>query len=253
MRAALGAIGYRKPGAVLLTLRDNVVGRETIDRAFREYVHRWAFKHPTPGDFFRTIENVSGQDLVVVLARVLLLRPTCSTSGSTAWRTMRTAADRERGSERDGPGDPDDRQLGGAGGGWRGGWAPADPRDRTAVIYLRRNTSIVFPVTLRLKLSDDTTQDVSLPVDIWARSTEFAATVAVKAAVVGARLWPERFVPDWNSSNDTWGTPLRAQARQDPRRQAGSAAWLGIRSPNGRNGRPGTGRAEGRARRSGGI
>jgi Peptidase family M1 domain len=61
--SALGAIGYRKPGAVLLTLRDNVVGRETFDRALQIYVHRWAFKHPTPGDFFRTIENVSGQDL----------------------------------------------------------------------------------------------------------------------------------------------------------------------------------------------
>ncbi|MBC7671193.1 MAG: M1 family metallopeptidase, partial [Polaromonas sp.] len=57
---ALGAIGYRKPGLVLLTLRDNVVGRETFDRAFREYTRRWAFKHPSPADFFRTIENVSG-------------------------------------------------------------------------------------------------------------------------------------------------------------------------------------------------
>jgi Peptidase family M1 domain len=61
--SALGAMGYRKPGAVMLTLRDNVVGRETMDRAMQIYVRRWAFKHPTPGDFFRTIENVSGQDL----------------------------------------------------------------------------------------------------------------------------------------------------------------------------------------------
>src|SRR5262245_11638221 len=61
--AALGAIGYRKPGAVLLALRDNVIGRETMDRAVREYARRWAFKHPTPADFFRTIENVSGADL----------------------------------------------------------------------------------------------------------------------------------------------------------------------------------------------
>ena len=61
--AALGAIGYRKPGATLLALRDNVVGRETMDRAMREYARRWAFKHPTPGDFFRTVENVSGEDL----------------------------------------------------------------------------------------------------------------------------------------------------------------------------------------------
>jgi hypothetical protein len=60
---ALGALGYRKPAVVLLALRDNVVGRATFDRAFREYTQRWAFKHPSPGDFFRTIENVSGMDL----------------------------------------------------------------------------------------------------------------------------------------------------------------------------------------------
>jgi hypothetical protein len=60
---ALGAVGYRKPGAVLLTLRDNVIGREAMDRAMREYARRWLFKHPTPGDFFRTVENESGEDL----------------------------------------------------------------------------------------------------------------------------------------------------------------------------------------------
>ena len=60
---ALGALGYRKPGMVLLALRDNVVGRSTFDRAFREYTQRWAFKHPSPADFFRTVENVSGMDL----------------------------------------------------------------------------------------------------------------------------------------------------------------------------------------------
>src|SRR5919202_366317 len=60
---ALGAIAYRKPAVALLTLRNHVVGPETFDRAFREYARRWAFRHPTPGDFFRTVENVSGQDL----------------------------------------------------------------------------------------------------------------------------------------------------------------------------------------------
>ena len=48
---------------MLLTLRDNVIGRDAMDRAMREYARRWAFKHPTPGDFFRTVENVSGEDL----------------------------------------------------------------------------------------------------------------------------------------------------------------------------------------------
>jgi hypothetical protein len=205
--AALGAIGYRKPGAVLLALRDNVVGRETMDLALKEYVHRWAFKHPAPGDFFRTVENVSGQDLswfwrgffysedvldigIDSVTNHAGERPAVGAMGGMPGPAVRTA----------------DSSVAPAASGGAGG-APADPGERTAVIYLRRNTSIVFPVTLRLKLSDGSTQDVSLPVDIWARGRQFAATVAVRAAVTGARLWTDPFVPDWNPSNDTWGTP----------------------------------------------
>jgi hypothetical protein len=60
---ALGAIAYRKPAAVLLTLRNHVLDPATFDMALREYVRRWAFRHPGPADFFRTVEQVSGRDL----------------------------------------------------------------------------------------------------------------------------------------------------------------------------------------------
>ena len=48
---------------MLNALRDVVLGPERFDAAFREYVSRWAFKHPTPWDFFHTMENVGGEDL----------------------------------------------------------------------------------------------------------------------------------------------------------------------------------------------
>ncbi len=54
---------YQKPALMLTVLRDAVVGKETFERALREYVRRWTFKHPQPADFFRTIENVSGRNL----------------------------------------------------------------------------------------------------------------------------------------------------------------------------------------------
>ena len=54
---------YQKPALMLTVLRDAVLGKETFERAMREYVRRWSFKHPQPADFFRTIENVSGRDL----------------------------------------------------------------------------------------------------------------------------------------------------------------------------------------------
>ncbi len=166
--SALGAIGYRKPAVVLVTLRNHVVGADGFDNAFREYIRAWAFKHPTPGDFFRTIENSTGEDL--------------------SWF-------------------------------WRGFFYSADVLDigidsvsmRSAngqqfvSVALRRNTSIVFPVRLRVAYADGTTQDFSLPVNIWARSDRFEAVLPARARVVGVRLWPDPSVPDWNRGNDTWG------------------------------------------------
>jgi len=58
-----GANGYGKPATALTILRETVLGRELFDRAFREYANRWRFKHPTPYDFFRTMEESSGVDL----------------------------------------------------------------------------------------------------------------------------------------------------------------------------------------------
>jgi hypothetical protein len=165
---ALGAIGYRKPAVVLLTLRNQVVGREAFDDAFREYTRNWAFKHPTPGDFFRSIENSTGEDL------------------SWFWRGFFYTTDVldigiDSVSTRVSEG------------------------QRFATISLRKHTSIPFPVRLKVAYADGTTQEFSFPVQIWAGGDRFDAVVAVRANVTGVRLWPDPSVPDWNSSNDRWG------------------------------------------------
>lgn len=172
---ALGAIGYRKPALVLLTLRNHVVGADAFDRAFRDYIRAWAFKHPTPGDFFRSIENGTGEDL--------------------SWF-------------------------------WRGFFYTTDVLDigidsvamqssegqSFARISLHKFTTIPFPVRFRVAYADGTTEDFSLPVNIWARSNRFDAVVAVRARVTGVRLWPDPSVPDWNAANDTWGNAPPANA-----------------------------------------
>lgn len=58
-----GPNGYTKPSAALTLLREVVMGPELFDKAFKEYSERWAFKHPKPGDFFRTMEDASAVDL----------------------------------------------------------------------------------------------------------------------------------------------------------------------------------------------
>ena len=173
--SALGAIGYRKPAVVLLTLRNHVIGADAFDAAFKEYIRRWAFKHPTPGDFFRTIENSTGEDL------------------SWFWRGFFYTTDVldigiDSVSQRSTEG------------------------QRFAVVALRRKTSIPFPVRLRLRYAGGKTQDFSLPVTIWARGDRFNAVLAVPETVTGARLWPDPSVPDWNGLNDTWGDAPAAES-----------------------------------------
>jgi hypothetical protein len=166
--SALGPVGYRKPAVLLLTLRNHVIGRELFDAAFREYIRNWSFKHPTPGDFFRTIENASGRDL--------------SWYWREFWYTtdlLDIAIDSVSRRSQDG--------------------------EDVAVIALHRNTPAVFPVRLRVKYSNGTTEDFELPVNIWANGDRFEAILPASMPIVGARLWPDTSVPDWNSENDVWG------------------------------------------------
>lgn len=170
---ALGAIGYRKPAVTLLTLRNHVLGADTFDRAFREYTRRWAFKHPTPGDFFRTIENVSGTDL------------------SWFWRSWWYTTDKL------------DFALTGV-------ETRGDGEARTVHLEVARRTGVVLPPAVRVRYEDGTTEDFRFPVDVWARGASVSLSASARGKVVGARLWPDGTVPDWNPANDTWGAAPRA-------------------------------------------
>ena len=58
-----GNNAYGKPATALNILRESIMGRELFDFAFKNYCERWAFKHPSPADFFRSMEDASGVDL----------------------------------------------------------------------------------------------------------------------------------------------------------------------------------------------
>ncbi|MCC6321339.1 MAG: M1 family metallopeptidase [Phycisphaerales bacterium] len=62
-RGQLGTLQYAKTAAGLTLLREGVLGEARFDAAFREYLRRWAFKSPRPWDFFRTMQDVAGEDL----------------------------------------------------------------------------------------------------------------------------------------------------------------------------------------------
>jgi hypothetical protein len=185
-------VAYDKTGAALLVLRDQIVGRAVLDRAFRVYVQRWAYKHPMPADFFRTVEDVSGMDLSWFWRGYFYTNDVMDVAIDTMF-AMR---------------EPD---------------AVPGTGMVTTVIRLRRTSPIPFPVSLRVKFADGSTRDVHLSVDNLGRPRT-VVTLEAATPAVGARLWPAQGqsasaiagghrpppiplgdVPDADPSNDTWG------------------------------------------------
>ena len=163
----LGSLAYVKPSIMLLVLRNKVLGPEVFDTAFREYTRRWAFKHPQPADFFRTIEEVSGRDL------------------AWFWRGffLTTAAlDQSVESVKEAPGG-------------------------VALVTLRSLGAAVMPVELELGFADGTTQLVKLPVEIWYGGNRYVYRIMPGKTIVHARVNPDGRFPDVVPSNDAWTAP----------------------------------------------
>lgn len=164
----LGSLAYVKPSMALLALRNHVLGPDVFDKAFAEYTHRWAFKHPTPADFFRTMEDMSGRDL------------------SWFWKGWFYS-------------------TGGLDQAIAGVEQKPDSAGTTDVTVSLRNLGPqVMPVELTLTLADSSTQVVKLPVDIWYFGNTATAEVTTAKPVVKAQLWTSDWFRDLNRANDAW-------------------------------------------------
>jgi hypothetical protein len=158
---------YQKPALMLTILRDHVLGRETFERAMREYVRRWRFKHPQPADFFRTMANVSGQDL------------------DWFWREwIFTTARLDQA--------VDSVHAVGA---------------DSAYIYLSNRGRMVLPVTLGLHGADGSTHVLQLPIEMWNLGDRFTARVAVRRPLVEVVVDPTGSYPDIDRTNNRWTRP----------------------------------------------
>ena len=171
------SLAYLKPSVVLLALRNQVLSPTVFDSAFREYTRRWAFKHPQPADFFRTIEEVSGRDL------------------SWFWRGFfytTAVLDQSVESVKQEAGGP------------------------TAVTLANLGYA-VMPVELQLAFSDGTTDLVKLPVEIWYLGDRYVYEDRSGKTLVQARVNPDGTFLDAIPTNDAWTgeatTTRREQAK----------------------------------------
>ncbi|MBC5838018.1 M1 family metallopeptidase [Flavobacterium muglaense] len=165
--ANIGMLCYFKPSSGLIVLREQVLGAERFDLAFRTYVERWAFKHPTPDDFFRTMENVSGEDL------------------SWFWRGWFQNNWRF------------DQGINGI------KYVKNDPK-QGVIITVENFEKMPMPIVLDVKLKSGKVDRVKLPVEVWQRNNSWSFKHNSTEEIESITLDPDHVFPDSNESNNVW-------------------------------------------------
>lgn len=163
----IGVLAYFKPGFGLTLLRNEILGAERFDRAFKAYLKRWAFKHPTPDDFFRTIENVAGENL------------------NWFWRGWFKYNWRL------------DQAISGV------SYQDNDP-SQGVLITVTNLEKLPMPVVIDITTKSGDTHRVKLPVEVWERNTSWTFHHPTKEEVVAVQLDPDKAYPDHNPDNNRW-------------------------------------------------
>jgi hypothetical protein len=154
--------GYQKPALMLETLRFEVLGKDRFDAAFRDYIRTWAYKHPTPADFFRIMRDASGMEL------------------DWFWRDWVLTTARL------------DQAVDAFG---------VDSTGHSTVTLSNRGT-MVLPAELRLTFDDGTSETVKLPVEMWNLGPRFVYHLGSKKLVRRAEVDPRRVLPDLDRGNN---------------------------------------------------
>ncbi|MGE8554319.1 MAG: M1 family metallopeptidase [Chryseobacterium jejuense] len=163
---SIAALAYYKPGAGLSILRESILGPEKFDKAFRIYIDRWAFKHPTPWDFFHTMENVSGEEL---------------TWFWRGWFFNKWKIDQAVKSAKYIDGD----------------------FKKGIQVTVENIGQLPMPTTVQLKFKDGTAKNVKIPIEVWKRNTEWTFKVDSNKEIKEVKLDPDSQVPDSNLNNNT--------------------------------------------------
>jgi hypothetical protein len=162
-----GILLYAKPGAGLTMLREQILGPERFDFAFRTYINRWAYKHPTPDDFFRTMENAGGESLQWFWRGWFL----------NNWQLDVAVSDVK--------------------------YEDNDP-SKGAIITIDNLQKMAMPVTLEIKTVSGKTDRVKLPVEIWERNSTWSFKYPSTEAIQSVTYDPDNVFPDINPDNNTW-------------------------------------------------
>jgi aminopeptidase N len=166
----LGTMAYRKPGFGLQLLRENVLGPDRFDSAFHYYVHRWAFKHPTPWDFFHCMENASGETLDWFWRGWFF----------NNWKLDMAAT---------------------------GVAYVQGDSTKGSIISVTSLQRLPMPVTVEIKEVNGKTGRVILPVEVWQHGSTWKFGYNSTDKIQQVTVDPDNTLPDINPKNNIWPQP----------------------------------------------
>ena len=159
-------VTYFKSALGLVLLRDQILGPERFDWAFRRFLRNWAFKHPAPSDFFRAMESEGGEDL------------------SWFWRgwyfnnwsldlAVQSVAYRDN-----------------------------DPA-KGALVTFRNLDRLVMPAIVRIDFKDGSHERIHLPAETWILKSEATLPIDSTQPITAVTIDPDHVIPDRNRANNT--------------------------------------------------
>jgi aminopeptidase N len=149
----------------LILLREQILGPERFDWAFRRFIRQWAYRHPSPSDFFRSMESAGGEDL------------------SWFWRgwyfnnwTLDLAVEDVK-------------------------YVNGDPLQGARVIIANLN-SLVLPATVQIDFADGSNRRIKLPVETWEQQTRYTLNLDSRQPITSVTVDPDHVLPDNDRSNN---------------------------------------------------
>lgn len=169
----LGLLAYYKPSEGLILLREQVLGEKRFDEAFKEYIKRWSYKHPTPDDFYRTIENVAGEELNWFWRGWFI----------NNWKLDQAIT--------------------------RVKYVNGDP-SQGSIVTIENMQQMPMPVIIEFTTESGAKSRHKLPVEIWKRNKKWTFKYDSDEPLKRVKIDPDFVLPDVNSSNNTWTPEIGA-------------------------------------------
>jgi len=162
-------LSYYKTALGLVILREFILDHNRFDYAFRNYIKDWAFKHPSPDDFFKSMNNATGEELNWFWNEWFY----------QTWTLDQSVEDVKY----------------------------QDNEPSIALITLENKNQMVMPVLVEITEQNGKKDRVKLPVEIWQRGGTYTLKYTTDSPIVSVVVDPDKQLPDTNPTNNIWKIP----------------------------------------------